>query len=248
MELGFYRTPLSRRTRSARLPALLLGATLALCVTVPVWAARPDGEAPAPAEGGSVTLHQALPQLVARAVGRNPLSEFDLLPAEQVPPPPAAESSTTAVNDSEVMPAESPGHAAEALNTLFPLPALLAMGMLDVPYVRGGTSTSGVDCSGLVAYAFRQAGLQVPRTVREMFTRVTPVALDDLLPGDLVFFKVRNNTVSHVGIYIAAGRFIHAPRTGKFVTFANLNNPYWKKRIVSGGRVLGAVRDQLMPW
>ena len=112
----------------------------------------------------------------------------------------------------------------------------IASGMLGVPYHYGGASPRGFDCSGLVYYAYRKAGISVPRTTSAQFHSAHPVNRSRLQPGDLLFFRLTSRPVSHVGIYAGEGRFIHAPSRGKQVSYASLNNPYWQKHIVAAGR------------
>jgi cell wall-associated NlpC family hydrolase len=112
----------------------------------------------------------------------------------------------------------------------------IASAMLGIPYHYGGASPRGFDCSGLVYYAYRKAGLSVPRTTSAQFQHAQPVKRSRLQPGDLVFFRLTSRPVSHVGIYAGDGRFIHAPSRGKRVSYASLDNPYWQQRIVAAGR------------
>ena len=112
----------------------------------------------------------------------------------------------------------------------------IASAMLGIPYHYGGASPRGFDCSGLVYYAYRKAGLSVPRTTNAQFQHAQPVNRSRLQPGDLVFFRLTSRPVSHVGIYAGDGRFIHAPSRGKRVSYASLDNPYWQRRIVAAGR------------
>lgn len=107
---------------------------------------------------------------------------------------------------------------------------------LGVPYGYGGDTPRGFDCSGLVYYVFRRAGLVVPRTANAQLYASHPVNLQDLHPGDLVFFEIAGNVQMHVGIYVGNGEFIHAPETGQPVSYAFLDSPYWKTRFVGGGR------------
>lgn len=108
---------------------------------------------------------------------------------------------------------------------------------LGTPYKWGGaTPETGFDCSGLVAYSYAQVGVNLPRTSRAQFEYVKPVNYRFLKPGDLLFFRLRSTRVSHVGIYIGENQFIHAPRTGKDVSVANLLSKFWRKRFVGAGR------------
>ena len=111
-----------------------------------------------------------------------------------------------------------------------------AMQLIGTPYRFGGTNNQGVDCSGLVYLAYQNAGIQVPRTSLAQYRHSDRIRLSQLEPGDLVFFKLDRSPVSHVGIYVGDDRFIHAPRTGKHVEYASLDNNFWKKRLTGAGR------------
>ncbi len=114
-----------------------------------------------------------------------------------------------------------------------------AMEMLGAPYRYGGNSPrEGFDCSGLVQYAHRQAGIDVPRTSRAQYNASRPVSRRQLRPGDLVFFRIGGRRIAHVGIYLGDGRFIHAPSSGKKVTTARLDDPYWRRHYSGAGRFL----------
>lgn len=131
-----------------------------------------------------------------------------------------------------------------------------AMRMVGVPYRYGGSSPhSGFDCSGLVAYVYRDAlNITVPRTAHQLATMpgipVKPT-VGQLLPGDLVFFgkpgkkRRAQARVTHVGIYIGDGRFIHAPASGRQVRTDYLSNIYWQKRLRLAKRIIGF---NLSPW
>jgi cell wall-associated NlpC family hydrolase len=112
----------------------------------------------------------------------------------------------------------------------------IAVSQLGVPYRYGGATPRGFDCSGLVYYAYRRLGLRVPRSTMAQYRHAQPVALQELHPGDLVFFRRAYRSVSHVGIYAGNGRFIHAPSKGRVVSYDSLDDPYWKKRLVAAGR------------
>ena len=116
-------------------------------------------------------------------------------------------------------------------------PALMiAAGLVGAPYRHGGSSPRGFDCSGLVYYAFRRAGIHVPRNTRSQYRHAFHVATSQLQPGDLVFFKLDRHAVSHVGIYAGNGQFIHAPSKGKRVSFTAMDDSYWGSKYVAAGR------------
>ena len=94
-----------------------------------------------------------------------------------------------------------------------------ARAQLGVPYVWGGTSPDGFDCSGLTQWAFEKAGIELPRTSRAQATEGQEVSQGEMQPGDLIFF---NSPVSHVGIYIGGGKMIEAPQTGSDVKISNV--------------------------
>ena len=98
----------------------------------------------------------------------------------------------------------------------------IAMHYLGVPYVWGGASPRGFDCSGLVMYVFAQIGVSLPHSTYSQVGMGTPVSINQLQPGDLVFFA----GASHVGIYIGGGQFIHAPHTGDVVKISSLSGYY----------------------
>lgn len=108
---------------------------------------------------------------------------------------------------------------------------------LGVPYVYGGTTTSGFDCSGYVTAVFREFDVSLPRTSSSMYGVGKSVDKNDLVPGDLVFFNTSGSGISHVGIYFGGGKFIHS-QTGKGVSITDLNDKwYWGNRYVGAKRV-----------
>lgn len=126
---------------------------------------------------------------------------------------------------------------------------LINQGMeyLGIRYRFGGTSPeTGLDCSGLVQNVFRNAlGLNLPRTAREMARLGDKVGMDDLKPGDLVFFNTMRRAFSHVGIYMGDGRFLHAPSRGGRVRIDEMDEAYWLKRFNGARRLLSEPADIL---
>ncbi len=112
-----------------------------------------------------------------------------------------------------------------------------ARNMLGVAYRYGGSDPRGFDCSGLVQYSYMQAGVRLPRRSEDIFRYSQLINPAEMQPGDLVFFRISSNKVSHVGIYAGNGAFIHSPSSGKGVSYAQLNNSYWRQRLVAAGRI-----------
>ncbi|SEA72277.1 Cell wall-associated hydrolase, NlpC family [Desulfuromusa kysingii] len=111
-----------------------------------------------------------------------------------------------------------------------------AQRFLGVPYRWGGEDrNNGFDCSGLTMVSYRLNGLNLPRNSRMQHRAGRAVTKSNLKKGDLVFFATQGGTrVTHVGMYVGDGKFIHAPRTGKTVRVASLSNSFFKKTYVGG--------------
>lgn len=109
---------------------------------------------------------------------------------------------------------------------------------LGVPYVYGGMSPSGFDCSGFVGYIYSQFGYSLPRTSFDMASIGIPVSKDDLVSGDIVLFSTYSAGVSHVGIYVGDGKLIHAPKPGDVVRYDELDSPYYSSRYLGARRVI----------
>jgi cell wall-associated NlpC family hydrolase len=155
-------------------------ATRAAIVAGATAAAAVIGLLPGPPE---VTAHAVPAAPAAQAVD---VQAVDVVPVAQVTPAPAA------------LAVPSRGAVSAMAN---------AMSKIGAPYKWGATGPNAFDCSGLVSWAFKNAGITLPRTSRAMASVGKPVAKSDLRPGDLVFFY---KPVSHVGIYIGDGKIVHA--------------------------------------
>ncbi len=116
--------------------------------------------------------------------------------------------------------------------------ASLASAQIGRPYRWGGrTPERGFDCSGLVHWAYERVGVALPRVVREQRRVGESVGLAGLQPGDLVFFAIEGDRITHVGLYIGDGQFVHAPRSGRRVRRDSLDDPYWSERWSDSRRV-----------
>ena len=133
----------------------------------------------------------------------------------------------------ETAPAEAPAH-----RSLRQVLADFAVTLRDIRYRRGGREpTTGFDCSGFVRYVFRHSvGQDLPTDSASQFQAGAKIARGEMKTGDLVFFRTRGKRVSHVGIYLDNGRFIHAPSAGKRVSINSLDETYWAKRFAGAKR------------
>ncbi len=112
----------------------------------------------------------------------------------------------------------------------------VAASMAGKPYRYGGSSPQGFDCSGLVHFSFKRAGLDVPRSTETQRQQSHRITRADLARGDLVFFDQQGKNSSHVGIYLGHNRFVHAPSSGKRVRVDTLTDSYWRQHLVDTRR------------
>ncbi|SFV71432.1 putative secreted protein [hydrothermal vent metagenome] len=118
----------------------------------------------------------------------------------------------------------------------------IAKSFLGTPYVWGATGPKKFDCSGFTRWVYRDIGIKIPRVSRDQARVGQYVSYSNLQPGDMVFFdtkKHRSGKVTHVGIYLGNGDFIHASSAGKKVVIYNFNKKeYYKKRFLWGRRLV----------
>jgi cell wall-associated NlpC family hydrolase len=160
---------------------------------------------------------------------------------------PIAETSTPSVSpDVEYISyaQQPPAFHYRQMNTTQTLNAIewKAKSFLGVPYVWGATGPSKFDCSGFTQWVYRDAGINIPRVSRDQARVGQYVAFNNLQRGDMMFFatkKSRPGQVTHVGIYLGQGNFIHASSAGKKVVIYNLNQkPFYKNHFLWGRRVI----------
>ena len=111
----------------------------------------------------------------------------------------------------------------------------VATRQVGVPYRYGGNSRDGFDCSGLVQFAYARVGKSVPRTTGQLWSASETVPRDRLQPGDLLFFRIAGK-MSHVGMYIGNREFVHAPSSGRSVTVASLDAPFYADALMRTAR------------
>jgi cell wall-associated NlpC family hydrolase len=124
-----------------------------------------------------------------------------------------------------------------------------ALQFLGVPYRNGGSDPSGFDCSGFIQYVFAQHGAVLPREVRDQYDAGRKIDLDEVQPGDLVFFETVSRGASHVGLVIGEGRFVHAPSSRGVVRVEPYTGTYWSRRLVGARRMsdLSASAGAVLP-
>lgn len=110
-----------------------------------------------------------------------------------------------------------------------------ALSFRGTPYIWGGEGRGGFDCSGFTQFIYGKRGVTIPRTAKQQFGAGTPVARNDLKKGDLVFFNTRG-PISHVGMYIGNGKFVHAANRRRGVTVDSLGSAYYSKRYAGARR------------
>lgn len=124
---------------------------------------------------------------------------------------------------------------AHAVNATGHKAARIALRQVGVPYRYGGKTPSGFDCSGLVQYSYSKAGKFVPRTTGQLWSALQPVVTTEMEPGDVLFFEIEGK-MSHVGLYLGDSRFVHAPSSGRTVSVASLETPFYSEALIRAGR------------
>lgn len=143
-------------------------------------------------------------------------------------------ASQPAVNDSTTV-RQKPAAPSKPRVSVGERAAAVALRQVGVPYRYGGSSPAGFDCSGLVHYSYASAGLSIPRTTVALWEKTAPVDARSMRTGDLLFFDIQGK-MSHVGMYLGGGRFVHAPSSGRVVSVERLDNAYYSRALIRAGR------------
>jgi cell wall-associated NlpC family hydrolase len=151
-------------------------------------------------------------------------------------PSPAGTAATPPVRAAEPAPAPAPPAASPA-----PTVVDTALSFRGTPYRNGGSDPKGFDCSGFTQWVFARYGVALPREVADQFKVGRKIKENDLEPGDLVFFHTVSRGASHVGIFVAGDRFVHAPSSKGVVRVESINSSYWAKRYLGARRVPAAL-------
>ena len=180
-------------------------------------------------------LYQSIKGEISQLIAAQHARQLALARAAQSRYTTASEQQALALQDTAIGATASDGSGTVAPPSQYGGVVGIAMRYLGTPYVWGGASPGGFDCSGLVAYVYGQMGVSLPHYTGAQWNVGVPVSRSDLQPGDLVFF----NGLGHVGIYIGGGQFIHAPHTGDVVKISSLGESWYASTYVGARRVTG---------
>lgn len=115
---------------------------------------------------------------------------------------------------------------------------------LGTPYRFGGNTKKGVDCSGFTKAMYDKVfNINILRNSRDIFSMTNPLSKDELMVGDLVFFKIKSRTITHIGVYLGDNRFAHAS-SSRGVVISDLDEPYYTRYFYKGGRILETYKSQ----
>lgn len=144
-------------------------------------------------------------------------------------PPKTTPPKTTPPKDTKGKPVSRGSEGVEAIKDVDKLIGT-ALSLKGTPYVYGGSTPKGFDCSGFTSYCYKAIGIDIPHSSLDQSKQGTQLTKEQLIPGAIVYFNTTGKGVSHVGIYLGNGEFVHASSGGKQVMVSNLNEGYYKER------------------
>jgi len=154
-------------------------------------------------------------------------------------PPPTNELGLPTDESTTSKPVTKPPATKPGERDLGYIAARTAERFVGIPYQWGGTTVvDGMDCSGFTKAVYNLCGVNIPRTSREQYKAGNPVSKSELRDGDLVFFGASESSITHVGIYVGNGKFVHAPKRGEDIKTASVDESYFERRFVGARRYI----------
>ena len=207
------------RPSSRKACALALAATMALGVTPmaiapAAFADNLGSSSSAQNVSGAVSSNlkfMSVSALIDKTVAQTAMAQMDDIASDVIEQAAKAEAEAKAKAKAE--------KASKVDKTL-----KVAKNLIGTPYVYGGSTPAGFDCSGFTMYCYAKAGISLTHNAQAQYNQTKSVSTKDIKKGDLVFFGSGTGSITHVGIYVGNGKFIHSPQTGEYVRIDSLSS------------------------
>lgn len=207
------------RPSSRKACALALAATMALGVTPmaiapAAFADNLGSSSSAQNVSGAVSSNlkfMSVSALIDKTVAQTAMAQMDDIASDVIEQAAKAEAEAKAKAKAE--------KASKVDKTL-----KVAKNLIGTPYVYGGSTPAGFDCSGFIMYCYAKAGISLTHNAQAQYNQTKSVSTKDMKKGDLVFFGGSTGNITHVGIYVGNGKFIHSPQTGEYVRIDSLSS------------------------
>lgn len=207
------------RPSSRKACALALAATMALGVTPmaiapAAFADNLGSSSSAQNVSGAVSSNlkfMSVSALIDKTVAQTAMAQMDDIASDVIEQAAKAEAEAKAKAKAE--------KASKVDKTL-----KVAKNLIGTPYVYGGSTPAGFDCSGFTMYCYAKAGISLTHNAQAQYNQTKSVSTKDMKKGDLVFFGSGTGSITHVGIYVGNGKFIHSPQTGEYVRIDSLSS------------------------